>query len=105
MAIETVPFDFAQYLTDAQDQAELIAEAFDTGDGEVIRKAINIVARARGMSRIAADAGVTREGVYKALSPDGDPKLSTVMSILGAMGLKLSATPKTPGPEASLLLR
>lgn len=92
MPLETVPFDTAKYLTDPQDQAELVAEAFATGDGEIIRKALNIVARARGMGRVAADAGVTREGAYKALAPDGDPKLSTVLSLLGALGVKLSAT-------------
>ena len=92
MPPETVPFDSAKYLTDPQDQAELIAEAFETGDTAIIRKAMDIVARARGISRVAADAGVTREGVYKALGPDGDPKLSTVLSILGALGVRLSAT-------------
>ena len=101
MPLETVSFDFARYLTDPQDQAELIADAFETGDGDVIRKAVNIVVRARGMSRVAADAGVTREGVYKALGVDGDPKLSTVLSILGAIGVKLSATlePAEPTPR------
>lgn len=92
MPLKIVPFDFAKYLTDPQDQGELIAEAFETGDSDVIRKAIGIVVRARGISRVAADAGVTREGAHKALSPDGDPKLSTVLSILGAIGVKLSAT-------------
>ena len=92
MPIETVPFDTAKYLTDPLDQAELIAEAFASGDGEVIRKALNLIARARGMGRVAADAGVTREGAYKALAPDGDPKLSTILSILDALGVRLSAT-------------
>ncbi|MGI4801861.1 MAG: addiction module antidote protein [Janthinobacterium lividum] len=99
MPLETVPFDTAKYLTDPQDQAELLAEAFSTGDADTIRKAVSIVARARGMSRVAADAGVTREGVYKALSPDGDPKLSTVLSILSALGVRLSATLDAAGPH------
>lgn len=104
MALETVPFDSAKYLTDPQDQAELIAEAFGTGDADVIRKALDIVARARGMSRVAADAGVTREGAYKALGPDGDPKFSTVLGILAALGVKLSATIETAprGPTLRL---
>ncbi len=92
MPLDTVPFDSAKYLTDPQDQAELLAEAFATGESDTIRKAVSIVARARGMSRVAADAGVTREGVYKALGPDGDPKLSTVLNILAALGVRLSAT-------------
>lgn len=104
MPLETVPFDSAKYLTDPADQAEIIAEAFATGDAAVIRRAIDIVARARGMSRVAADAGVSREGVYKALSPDGDPKFSTVLGILGALGVKLSATlePVNVGPAFDL---
>ena len=92
MPLETVPFDVAEHLTDPQDQAELIAEAFATGDGAVIRHALNIVARAHGMSQLARDAGVTREALYKALGPDGDPKLSTVLGVLGALGVTLSAT-------------
>lgn len=100
MPLETVPFDAANYLTDTQDQAELVAEAFATGDGDVIRKALNIVARARGMGRVAADAGVTREGAYKALAPDGDPKLSTVLGLLGALGVRLSATLQPDGAQS-----
>ena len=92
MPLETVPFDSARYLTDPKDQAELVAEAFATGDGDLIRRALNIVARARGMGRVAAGAGVSREGAYKALAPDGDPKLSTVLSLLTALGVRLSAT-------------
>ncbi len=99
MPLETVPFDTAKYLTDPQDQAEIVAEAFATGDSDTIRQALNIVARARGMGRVAADAGVTREGVYKALAPDGDPKLSTVLNILGALGVKLSATLVPPAEQ------
>ena len=99
MPLETISFDVAKYLTDPQDQAELVAEAFATGDG--IRKALNIVARARGMGRVAADAGVTREGAYKALAPDGDPKLSTVLSLLSALGVTLSATLRTTGTQTA----
>ena len=99
MLLETVPFDSAKYLTDPLDQAELIAEAFASGDAAVIRNALNLVARARGMGRVAADAGVTREGAYKALAPDGDPKLSTILAILGALGVKLSATLEPTGAQ------
>ena len=95
MTLKTIPFDSAKYLTDPADQAEILSEAFATGDDDVIRRAVSIVARAHGMSRVAADAGVSREGVYKALGPDGDPKFSTVLSILGALGIKLSATLET----------
>ncbi|WP_237482639.1 addiction module antidote protein [Lichenibacterium dinghuense] len=92
MPLDTVPFDSAQYLTDSADQVELVSEAFASNDPAVIRNALNLVARARGMGRVAADAGVSREGAYKALGPDGDPKFSTVLGILAALGIRLSAT-------------
>lgn len=101
MPLETIPFDPSPYMTDPQDQAELVAEAFATGNSETIRKALHIVARARGMGHVATEAGVTREGVYKALGPDGDPKLSIVLSILGALGVKLSATLEPVLPQRS----
>lgn len=76
-----------------------MAEAFASGDGDVIRSALSLMARARGMARVAADAGVTREGAYKALAPDGDPKLSTILALLGALGVKLSATLEPNGVQ------
>ena len=104
MPLDTVPFDAAKHLTDPQDQAEIVAEAFATGDAAVIRKALDIVARARGMSRVAADAGVSREGAYKALAADGDPKFSTVLGILAALGVKLTATLEAPNRPPHLKL-
>ena len=92
MPLEAVPFDSAKYLTDPRDRAEIVAEAFAAGDPPVILEAVGIVARAQGMTRVAADAGVSRQGVHKALSVNGDPKFSTVLNILGALGIESSAT-------------
>ena len=92
MSIETVPYDVAQHLTHPDDQAELIADAVASGDAAIIRDALNIVARARGMSQVARDAGVTREALYKALGPDGDPRMSTLLGVFGALGIRLSAS-------------
>lgn len=92
MAEKTLPFDEAKYITSREGQAELLADAFDSGDPGYIANALGIIARARGMSQVARDAGVTREALYKALSSDGDPKLSTVIGVAKALGLKLSAT-------------
>ncbi len=63
----------------------------DPGDGSLIRAALNDVARARGMSQLARDSGLTREGLYKALAPEGNPGFSTVMRIAKALGVKLRA--------------
>lgn len=93
MAIKTKPFDAAEYLDDAESQAELLSDAFDSGDAGYVRHALGVVARARGMTTVAREAGVTREALYKALSDDGDPKLSTLLGVTKALGVKLTATP------------
>ncbi|WP_137930346.1 addiction module antidote protein [Mesorhizobium comanense] len=93
MAIETVPFDPAEHLGGAEGQAELLADAFATGDPSYIANALGIVARARGMTAVAKEAGVTREALYKALRPDGDPRLSTLLGVTKALGMKITAEP------------
>jgi len=93
MAIETVPFDPAEHLGSAEGQAELLADAFATGDPGYIGNALGIVARARGMTAVAKEAGVTREALYKALRPDGDPRLSTLLGVTKALGVKITAEP------------
>jgi probable addiction module antidote protein len=96
MTLRTIPFDAAEYLDDAESQAELLADAFETGDATYIAHALGIVARARGMTSVAKDAGVTREALYKALSEKGDPRLSTLLGVTRALGLQLSAKPVNP---------
>jgi probable addiction module antidote protein len=93
MAIETLPFDAAQYLDDAESQAELLADAFESGNAAYITHALGVVARARGMTEIAKDAGVTREGLYRSLSESGDPRLTTLLGVLKALGVQLSIKP------------
>lgn len=90
MAIETTPFDAADYLTSEEAQVEFLADAFQEGDPAYIAHAIGIVARARGMSQVARNSGVTREALYKALSPTGDPRLSTLLGVMKALGMKLT---------------
>ncbi|MDE0704824.1 MAG: putative addiction module antidote protein [Rhodospirillaceae bacterium] len=64
----------------------------DPGDGSLIRAALNDIARARNMSRLARDAGMTREGLYKALSENGNPTLATVTRIARALGMRVRIT-------------
>ena len=92
MPLKTTAFDAAEYLTEPVDHAALLTDAFETGDPGYIANALGIVARARGMSQVARDAGVSREALYKALSPDGDPKLSTLLGVARALGFRLSAS-------------
>jgi probable addiction module antidote protein len=72
-------------------QAELISEALETGNAKFIAHAIGTVARARGMTQLSKDSGVTRESLYRALSSEGDPRLSTLTSVLSALGIGLKA--------------
>ena len=61
----------------------------DPGDGSLIRAALGDVARAKGMSQLARDTGLAREGLYKALSAEGNPEFSTIMKVMRALGVKL----------------
>lgn len=93
MPIETSPFDAAKYLDTPESQAELISDALESGDAKYLAHALGVVARAKGMSEIAKNAGVTREGLYKALSAEGDPKLTTFLGVIKSLGLHLSVKP------------
>jgi len=89
--MKTTPFDPADYLDTRQAQVEYIAAAYETGNSEFIRDAYNVVARARGMARIAQETGLSRESLYKALGERGNPGFGTVMKINRALGITLSA--------------
>lgn len=93
MPLETRPFDPASYLDSEAGIAAYMSEALDTGDAGFIADALGVVARARGMSQVARDAGLSRESLYRALSPDGNPELSTVLRVVQALGLRLSVKP------------
>ena len=92
--MKTKPFDPAEFLGAEEDQIELLHDAFSTGDAGYIANAIGTVARARNVSQLAREIGLTRAGLYKALSTDGDPKLSTLLGVLDALGLQISVTSK-----------
>jgi probable addiction module antidote protein len=89
MALKTAPWDPAEYLTTPSRIAAYLEAAFEDGDPALIAAALGDVARAIGMTQLAAEAGVTREALYKALSPTGDPRLSTFLGVMKARGIKL----------------
>ena len=91
MTLETTPWDSADYLDTPEAIAAYVEAAFEDGDPALITHVLGTVARAKGMSQLAREAGVTREALYKALTLDGDPKLSTFLGVMKALGLKLSA--------------
>src|ERR1700682_5583808 len=88
---KTTRFDAADYLDSEERQVAYITAALETGDANFVRDALGIVARARGMGEIAKNAGLNRESLYQALGETGNPEFSTVMRIVRAMGLTLSA--------------
>lgn len=90
---KTTRFDAADYLDSEARQRAYIAAALETGDPDFVRDALGVVARARGMAEIAKTAGLNRESLYKALGEAGNPEFATVMRILRAMGLTLTARP------------
>jgi probable addiction module antidote protein len=90
MALKTAPWDAAEYLTTPSRIAAYLEAAFEDGDPALITAALGDIARAKGMTQIATQAGVTREALYKALSPTGDPRLSTFLGVLKALGIKLT---------------
>jgi len=94
--MKTTRFDPADHLTSAEVQAELISEAFRTGDRTFIAHALGTVARARGMTEIARKSGVSREALYRTLSKQGDPRLSTLTHVLAALGFGLEAKALPP---------
>ena len=93
---KTEIFDPADYLTTPEARAEYITAAFETGDVAFIRDAISTVAKAVGMAKVAEQAGLTREGLYKALGRSGNPQFGTVVNLMPALQLRLSAQPAKP---------
>ena len=89
------PFDAARYLTSSEAQAELLNDALTSGEAAYVAQALGVIARARGMTQVAREAGVTREALYKALSEDGDPRLTTLLGVARALGVTLSAHVRT----------
>jgi probable addiction module antidote protein len=98
MKEEYKPFDVAEYLETPEDMAGYLDACFeeDSGDGVLVRHALNDIARAYGMTKIARDTGLGRESLYKALSSNGNPEFATVMKVIKALGLELHASTASP---------
>lgn len=90
MALETTPWDVAEFLKSDEAIEAYLEAAFEEGDLTFIAVALGNIARAKGMTKVARDAGITREALYKSLSEKGDPKLSTLLGVMKALGLRFS---------------
>jgi probable addiction module antidote protein len=91
--VETIPWDPSERLVSDEAAAGYLAAALEDGDPCVITAVLGDIARARGMSHIAREAGLTRAGLYKALRADGNPEFATVLAVIKGLGLKLSSLP------------
>ncbi|QNM96638.1 addiction module antidote protein [Chitinimonas koreensis] len=96
----TRAWDPAEHLDSEEDMAAYLEAALEDGDPALVTAALGDIARAKGMTRIAREAGLSRESLYKALSPNGNPELATILKVVSVLGLRLHATPapaKLPG--------
>ena len=94
MAIKTIPFDPARYLNTPEAVEEFLVasfeSAFELDDPGMISEALGVVARARGMAKMAEDAELSRTALYRALSDKGRPELATIFKVMQALGLRLA---------------
>ncbi len=100
----TSDYDTADFLQSEEDMALYFAACLEEAgdDSAFIAKALGNIARARGMSQVAKDTGLARESLYRALSGEGNPEFATIMKVIKALGLKLSAQVDVLDPPAPL---
>ena len=89
---ETRPWDPAEHLETEEDMAAYLEAALEEEDPALVAAALGDIARAKGMTQIARETGLGRESLYKALSPEGNPELATLLKVVRALGLRLHAT-------------
>jgi probable addiction module antidote protein len=90
MTLKTAPWDAAEFLDTDEAVEEYIAAAFETEDPAHIAKALGTVARARNMSKLAKEIGMSRPALYRALSGNGNPEFATIVKVMQALGIKLA---------------
>jgi len=86
-------FDVADFLDSEETISEYLSVALEDPDPDMFLMAVRNIARARGMTQLAKDAGLGRESLYKALSPGAKPRYDTVLKLISALGVKLHAVP------------
>ncbi len=90
--VKTTKWDPVDYLKTDEDMANYLEAAIEDNDPALISAALGDIARAKGMSQVARKAGLGRESLYKALSPNGNPEFATILKVVKALGLRLHAT-------------
>ena len=94
MDIKTLPYDVAETLRTPDEMAAYLEACIEEADGDAafIAKALGDIAPAQGMTQVARDSGLSRESLYKALSGESSPSFETILKVVKALGLKLSAS-------------
>ena len=90
MAIETKPWDAAEVLSTPADIAAYLDAYLEDGTPEELLRAVNTIARSRGMSKLARQTGISREALYRAFSDTGNPTLDTLLRVMKALGVRLA---------------
>ncbi len=85
-------YDAAEFLETKEDMSAYLNAALEDGDPVLLSVALGDIARAQGMTQLAKETGVTRDGLYKALSPTGNPSFATIKKVLDALGMKIKIT-------------
>jgi len=98
-------FDASDYLKTGEDMAAYLVAASEEDDPRLVAAAIGDIVRARNVSKIARETGLTREGIYKALSPEGNPSFATIWKVARALDLELAFHPKAPLAKAAVAKR
>lgn len=98
--LHTTPFDVAEHLRTPEEMAAYLEACLEEAgdDAAFIARALGNIARAKGMSQIARDSGLSRESLYKALSGERNPSFDTILKVIHALGIKLHAT-AAPAPD------
>ena len=86
-------YDVADYLETEEDISLYLEACQEDGDPKLIAAALGDIARARNMTQLANEAGMTRAGLYKALSVEGNPSFATISKVAKALGLKITVHP------------
>ena len=92
MGKRAAEYDATEFIETDEDAVAYLRAALEEGDPALLTAALGDVARARGMTQLARDTGITRDGLYKALSPTGNPSFVTVYKVMQALGYRLDVT-------------
>lgn len=90
MPLETTRFDIQDHLKSREEQIAYLEAALDEGDSSFIAIALGDIARAHGVTKLAQEAGISRETIYKTFRPGGNPTLETITAVAKTLGLKLT---------------